>query len=97
MNAAIFEARVEQSLIPDIPKNAIAVMDNLSAQKGERVREVIEAAGGEVLYLPPHSPDLNPILEAQALAQGCTGNNNRKPVEHDWNHTRPFQTRRMRR
>ena len=64
MNAAIFEAWVEQSLIPNMPKDAIVVMDNLSAHKGERVRELIEAAGGEVLYLPPYSPDLNPIEQA---------------------------------
>ena len=64
MNAAIFEAWVEQSLIPEMPKNAIIVMDNLSAHKGERVRELIEAAGGEALYLPPYSPDLNPIEQA---------------------------------
>lgn len=64
MNAAIFEAWIEQSLIPDMPQNAIIVMDNLSAHKGERVRELIEAAGGEVLYLPPYSPDLNPIEQA---------------------------------
>lgn len=64
MNASIFEAWIEQSLIPDMPKNAIIVMDNLSAHKGERVRELIEAAGGEVLYLPPYSPDLNPIEQA---------------------------------
>jgi len=41
-------------------------MDNLSAHKGARVRELIEAAGGEVLYLPPYSPDLNPIEQAFA-------------------------------
>ena len=64
MNGAIFEAWVEQSLIPDMPKDAIVVMDNLSAHKGEWVRELIEAAGGEVLYLPPYSPDLNPIEQA---------------------------------
>jgi len=38
--------------------------DNLSAHKGERVRKLIEASGGEVLYLPPYSPDLNPIEQA---------------------------------
>jgi len=40
------------------------VMDNLSAQKGERVRELIEVRGCELLHLPPYSPDLNPIEEA---------------------------------
>ena len=64
MNAATFEAWVEQFLIPDMPKNAIVVMDNLSAHKSARIGELIEAAGGEVLYLPPYSPDLNPIEQA---------------------------------
>jgi len=64
MNAAIFQAWIEQSLIPDMPKGAIVVMDNLPAHKGGRVRKLIEAAGGEVLYLPPYSPDLNPIEQA---------------------------------
>lgn len=66
MNAAIFEAWVEQFLIPAMPKNAIVVMDNLSAHKGEGVRDLIEAAAGEALYLPPYSPDLNPIEQAFA-------------------------------
>jgi transposase len=66
MNGVTFEAWVEQFLIPEMPKNAVVVMDNLSAHKGEKVREVIEAAGGEVLYLPPYSPDLNPIEQAFA-------------------------------
>jgi transposase len=42
------------------------VMDNLAAHKGERVREIIEGRGCELLYLPPYSPDLNPIEEAFA-------------------------------
>jgi transposase len=48
----------------------IVVMDNLSAHKGERVRELIEARGCELLYLPPYSPDLNPIEEAFAKIKG---------------------------
>ena len=40
------------------------IMDNLSVHKSERVREMIEGAGAEVLYLPPYSPDFNPIEEA---------------------------------
>ena len=42
----------------------VVVMDNLSAHKGSRVRELIEAKGRELLYLPPYSPDLNSIEEA---------------------------------
>jgi transposase len=45
-------------------------MDNLSAHKGERVRELIEHRGCELLYLPPYSPDLNPIEEAFSKIKG---------------------------
>ena len=48
----------------------IVVMDNLSAHKGSRVRELIEAKGCELLYLPPYSPDLNPIEEAFSKVKG---------------------------
>ena len=62
--AAVFEAYVEQALAPTLLPGQVVVMDNLSSHKGERVRELIEGRGCEVLYLPPYSPDLNPIEEA---------------------------------
>src|SRR3712207_5752617 len=61
---AVFEAYVEKVLAPKLLPAQIVVMDNLSAHKGSRVRELIEAKGCELLYLPPYSPDLNPIEEA---------------------------------
>jgi transposase len=68
---AVFEAYVERVLCPVLcPPGQIVVMDNLSAHKGERVRELIEARGCELLYLPPYSPDLNPIEEAFAKIKG---------------------------
>ena len=66
MNAAVFEAWVEQMQIPVLPDRAIVVMDNLSSHKGKRVRELLEAVGAEALYLPPYSPDLNPIEQVFA-------------------------------
>ena len=60
----IFETYVERILAPGLRAGQLVVMDNLSAHKGEKVRELIEARGCEVLYLPPYSPDLNPIEEA---------------------------------
>ncbi len=56
-----FEAFVERVLAPAIRPGDLVVMDNLSSHKGPRVAKLIEAAGGAVLYLPPYSPDLNPI------------------------------------
>jgi transposase len=62
----VFETYVERVLAPTLRPGQVVVMDNLSAHKGERVRELIEARSCELLYLPPYSPDLNPIEEAFA-------------------------------
>jgi transposase len=66
MNATIFLAYLEQCLVPTLKPGDIVVMDNLSAHKNEKVRQIIEAAGAELRYLPPYSPDLNPIEQAFA-------------------------------
>ncbi len=62
--AAVFEAYVERALAPALRPGQVVVLDNLGAHKGERVRELIEGRGCELLFLPPYSPDLNPIEEA---------------------------------
>src|SRR5215218_2572487 len=62
----VFEAYLEQVLSPSLKPAQIVVMDNLSSHKGSRVRELIEGRGCELIYLPPYSPDLNPIEEAFA-------------------------------
>ncbi len=59
----IFETYVERVLVPSLRAGQV-VMDNLLAHKAEKVRELIEARGCEILYLPPYSPDLKPIEEA---------------------------------
>lgn len=61
VNGDVFEAFVEQVLAPQLRGGDVVVMDNLSSHKRERTRELIEAAGATVLFLPPYSPDLNPI------------------------------------
>ena len=63
-SATIFESYLEGVLAPTLKSSKIIVMDNLSAHKGERVRELIEERGCELLYLPPYSPDFNPIEES---------------------------------
>ena len=60
----IFLAYVEQVLVPVLRPGDVVVMDNLGSHKVVGVREAIEKAGAEVLYLPPYSPDLNPIEKA---------------------------------
>src|SRR6187549_188320 len=66
MNGTIFKAWVEQMLAPALRPGDIVVMDNLSAHKVAGVRQAIEAQGAELRYLPPYSPDLNPIEQAFA-------------------------------
>jgi transposase len=61
INGAVFLAYVEQQLVKVLRSGDIVVMDNLRSHKVHGVREAIHAVGAEVLYLPPYSPDLNPI------------------------------------
>ena len=63
---ALFETYAERVLAPALTPGQVVVMDNLSSHKGSRVRELVEGRGCELLYLPPYSPDLNPIEEAFA-------------------------------
>jgi len=60
----VFEAYVERVLCPKLVSGEIVVMDNLGAHKRPKIRELIEAVGCELWYLPAYSPDLNPIEEA---------------------------------
>jgi transposase len=64
VNRDAFEAFMQQVLCPSIKAGDIVVMDNLSSHKGTRVEELIKLAGASLLYLPPYSPDLNPIEPA---------------------------------
>ena len=66
MNGEIFRVYLERCLIPSLKPGDIVVMDNLPAHKNKDVRRIIEAAGAELRYLPPYSPDLNPIEMAFA-------------------------------
>jgi transposase len=61
INGTLFQAWVEQHLVKVLRPGDVVVMDNLSSHKGSRVITAIEAAGATVQYLPPYSPDLNPI------------------------------------
>lgn len=61
INGAAFRAYAEQFLAPTLEPGDIVVLDNLSSHKVSGVREIIEARGARLLYLPPYSPDLNPI------------------------------------
>ena len=64
INAALFEEWMEKCLVPTLAPGDIVVMDNLPAHKGPRVEELIKDAGADLRYLPPYSPDMNPIEKA---------------------------------
>jgi len=66
INAAAFLAYVEQILVPELSPGDVVVMDNLGSHKGPAVRQAIETAGATLLFLPPYSPDFNPIENAFA-------------------------------
>lgn len=64
INRTAFETYVAKVLVPELSPGDVVVMDNLSSHKGPQVRAMIEAAGARLLYLPPYSPDFNPIENA---------------------------------
>ena len=66
MNGDIFRAYVEQVLAPALAPGDIVILDNLASHKVTGVRDAIEARGASLVYLPPYSPDLNPIEQAFA-------------------------------
>jgi transposase len=70
VDGQVFEAYLERIVLPELRPGRIVVMDNLSAHKTQKVRELVEGAGCELLYLPPYSPDLNPIEEAFSKIKG---------------------------
>ena len=64
MNGTVFLAYVEQVLLPTLSPGDIVIMDNLPAHKAAGIRDVIETAGAKLMFLPPYSPDFNPIENA---------------------------------
>lgn len=66
INGVAFQAYVDQVLVPDLRYGDVVIMDNLSSHKRPGIRAAIEAAGASLLYLPPYSPDFNPIENAFA-------------------------------
>jgi transposase len=73
-NREVFETYVERVLAPRLRPGQVVVMDNLSAHKGDKVKELIEEQGCELIYLPPYSPDFNPIEEAFSKIKGLVRN-----------------------
>jgi transposase len=84
VNRAIFETWVEKVLVPDLRSGDIVVMDNLASHKGPRVRAMIEATGAGLLYLPPYSPDFNPIENAFAKLKALLRKEAARTVDALW-------------
>jgi transposase len=84
MTGDLFVAYVEQVLVPSLAPGDVVVMDNLSCHKRVRVRELIEGAGCRLLYLPPYSPDLNPIELAFAKLKALLRKAGKRSVQGLW-------------
>jgi len=84
MNRPAFLAYVKQVLVPELKPGDVVILDNLPAHKGNEVRETIEAAGASLLYLPPYSPDFNPIENAFAKLKALLRKAAERTVEGLW-------------
>jgi transposase len=69
INTDIFTGWIEQDLIPKLPPNSVVVMDNAAFHKGDAMKQSLQNAGHTLLYLPPYSPDYNPIEKKWAQAK----------------------------
>jgi transposase len=85
MNGNGFLAYVEQVLAPTLKPGDVVVLDNLSAHKVPGIREAIEAAGAKLLYLPPYSPDFNPIEQLFAKLKALLRKAAERSLEGLWN------------
>lgn len=85
INGDAFLAYVEQVLVPTLRRGDVVIMDNLGSHKVKGVREAIEAAGASLMFIPPYSPDLNPIEQAFAKLKALLRAKPLRTVEALWN------------
>lgn len=85
MNGNVFRAYVEQVLVPTLAPGDIVVMDNLSAHKAAGIRDAIGAAGATLMFLPPYSPDFNPIENAFAKLKALLRAKAERTIAALWN------------
>ena len=84
INGRIFLAYVEQFLAPTLKPGDVVIMDNLGSHKGMAVRRAIRAAGAKLLFLPPYSPDLNPIEQVFAKLKTLLRKAGERTVDATW-------------
>jgi transposase len=85
MDGHLFLAYVRQFLCPTLQPGDIVILDNLSSHKVAGVKETIAAAGATLLYLPPYSPDLNPIAKLFAKLKALLRKAAKRTIEALWN------------
>jgi transposase len=84
INGKSFLAYVEQILVPTLKPGDIVIMDNLGSHKGKAVRKAIRAADAKLFFLPPYSPDLNPIEQVFAKLKTLLRKAEERTVEATW-------------
>ena len=84
INGELFTLYVENELAPTLAKGDIVILDNLGSHKGKRAREIIRARGAHLLFLPPYSPDLNPIEQVFAKLKTLVRKAAERTVEATW-------------
>jgi transposase len=84
INGECFRAYVEQQLVPVLKPGDIVIMDNLASHKSAGLRRIIRAAGARLWYLPPYSPDLNPIEQAFAKIKHWMRIAQKRTIEDTW-------------
>ena len=84
MNAVIFKTYVERCLVPTLRPGDIVIMDNLSSHKGDDIAAAIEARNATLCYLPPYSPDLNPIEQVFAKLKALLRKAAERSVDDLW-------------
>ena len=85
INREAFDAYVQQFLVPDLRPGDIVIMDNLGSHKSPLVEAALKVAGAELMFLPPYSPDFNPIEKAFSKLKALLRKAAERTVEGLWN------------
>jgi transposase len=84
INGGLFRAYVEQVLAPTLAKGDVVILDNLGSHKGKAARNAVRAAGAHMIFLPPYSPDLNPIEQLFAKLKHFMRRDQPRTIEATW-------------
>ena len=86
INQRSLQVWVEQHLVPTLRRGDLVILDNLASHKGKAVRRAIRQTGARLWFLPPYSPDLNPIDQACAKIKHWMRDAQKRTVEDTWQH-----------